>query len=107
MAVSFNICWVLETNIFLDVVPSNLRSTANSIMICLLHSIGDSISPYWVGLTADECLKNEDKDTINSLIYCSQISNYPLVFLYFIAGSLALFMTFTFNRDKKLAREID
>ena len=43
----YNTCWVLEANILLDILPSYLRSTGNSIMICVLHLIGDSLSPYW------------------------------------------------------------
>lgn len=43
----FNTCWNLQANILLDIIRPNLRSTGNAICICLLHLVGDSISPYW------------------------------------------------------------
>lgn len=103
MLVCFNLCWVLETNIFLDIIPPYLRSTGNSFMICLLHGVGDSVSPYWVGLIADKCLSIKNSNTITSLLYCTQLSNYPLVFLYFFSGTFALFTSLTFLNDKDKA----
>ena len=101
MFILFNFCWVLETNIFLDIIQPKLRSTGNSMMIFSLHLLGDSSTPYWIGLIADKCLIFKNNDTIFSSLYCTQISNYPLVFVFFFAGTFALFTSLTFKKDKK------
>ncbi|CAF1004559.1 unnamed protein product [Brachionus calyciflorus] len=101
MLVCFNLCWVLEKNIFLDIVQPNLRSTANSIIIFVLHLLGDSASPYWIGLIVDKCLRHQNQDTMNTLLHCSTLSIYPLVFLYFLSGTFSLAMSFTFLNDKQ------
>ena len=44
---SYNMCWIPLANILLDVLPARLRATGNALNICLLHLVGDSISPYW------------------------------------------------------------
>ncbi|CAF1004581.1 unnamed protein product [Brachionus calyciflorus] len=106
MLIFFNFCWVLETNIFLDIVQPRLRSTANSMMIFFLHLFGDSSSPYWIGLIADKCLDLHTKNTVLSSLYCAQLSNYPLVFVFFISGSFALFTTLSFKKDKQIASNL-
>jgi hypothetical protein len=102
----FNICWIVEANIFLDIVPSNIRSTANAIIICVLHLVGDSGSPYWVGLINDACIKSDGQvNTISSLLKCTRFSFYPLVFVSFAAAAFGLFMSRTFSYDKQKANE--
>jgi MFS family permease len=101
--VTFNTCWVIKCNIFLDIIRPNQRSTAIALIICVLHLVGDSISPYWVGLIADECLNQVDyldRYSISTLLNCTVISFYPLVFGSFLAATCALFMTITFYQDK-------
>ncbi len=102
----FNICWIVQANIFLDIVPSNIRSTANAIIICVLHLVGDSGSPYWVGLINDTCIKfNGNMNTISSLLKCTCFSFYPLIFVSFAAAAFGLFMSWTFSYDKQRASE--
>ena len=101
MIVCFNLCWVLEKNIFLDIVQPSLRSTANSLIIFVLHLFGDSASPYWIGLIVDKCLEYKNQNTMTELLFCSTLSVYPLVFLFFLSGSFSLFMSFTFLKDKQ------
>ncbi|RMZ93100.1 spinster [Brachionus plicatilis] len=101
MIVCFNLCWILEKNIFLDIVQPNLRSTANSLIIFVLHLFGDSASPYWIGLIVDKCLEYKTQNTMSQLLYCSTLSVYPLIFLYFMSGAFSLFMSFTFLNDKQ------
>lgn len=59
-----------------------------------------------VGLIADACLNksNQSKDFLSSLLYCTQMSYYPLVIVSFMASVFALFSSFTFVRDKTIAR---
>lgn len=103
----FNTCWNVEANILLDIIRPNLRSTGNAINICLLHLVGDSISPYWVGLIADSCLgKSADSKFISRELYCTEISYFPIVFITFFSAAAALFMTLTFDKDHKIAREV-
>lgn len=97
---SFNICWVIQSKIFLDIVSPGLRSTANSLIIFILHLLGDDLSPYWSGLLADWCLSQfRFKNSFSVLLYCTGVSLYPFVILAFLAGSLALFMSITFIKD--------
>jgi MFS transporter, Spinster family, sphingosine-1-phosphate transporter len=100
---TYNFGWVVQANILLDIVEPELRSTANALIICILHLLGDSNSPYWIGLIQDACLdeKKEFRNSLYYLSYCTALSFYPLVFISFIAGTLALFATLTFLYDKK------
>lgn len=101
---SFNMGWVIQAQILLDIVRPQLRSTGNALIICILHLIGDSVSPYWMGLIAEHCIDpSRRENTISNLLECTQLSFYPLVFLSFIASTLALFMTLTFYKDKENA----
>ena len=107
---SYNICWITQSYIFLDILHPRLRSTANGLIIFVLHLVGDSISPYWVGSIADACLKTQNtkshdsKSTVFELMRCSQISLYPIVFVAFFGGMFGLFMTLCFERDKVLSK---
>ena len=104
--VASNVSWVIVNFVFLDVVEPSLRSTANSLMICTIHLVGDSTSPYWIGLIADSCLdatSSASKDTYDTMLKCTQLSFYPLVFMSFAAGTCGLFMSLTFAIDKKRA----
>jgi predicted MFS family arabinose efflux permease len=100
---------ILVANILLDIVDSNRRATANSILLFFIHLFGDSFAPYWIGLINDQCIHvitrtNNNRPTTLTLLdmyICTQISLYPLVFLLFIAASLLLFSSFTFHLDKK------
>ena len=40
---TFNICWVIQSKVFLDIVHPSLRSTANSLITFSLHLVGDDI----------------------------------------------------------------
>lgn len=102
---SFNMGWVVQAQCLLDITKPNLRSTANALIICFLHLIGDSISPYWMGVIADKCIRITGGKTISSLLECTQYSYYPLVYVSFISGSFALFMTLSFQVDKQKAQE--
>jgi hypothetical protein len=106
---SYNICWITQSYIFLDILHPHLRSTANGLIIFVLHLVGDSISPYWVGSIADACLKvqqnaSQSKSTVYDLMRCSQISLYPIVFVSFFGGVFGLFMTLFFERDHVLSK---
>lgn len=101
---SFNTGWVIQAQILLDITKPNLRSTANALIICVLHLIGDSISPYWMGLIADQCINVTKENTISNLLNCTQFSYYPLVYISFLSAVLALFMTLTFSYDKENAQ---
>ena len=103
--VSYNICWITQSYIFLDILHPRLRSTANGLIIFVLHLVGDSISPYWVGSIADACLKkHEDGNAIFSLMQCTQLSLYPIVVVAFFGAVFSLFMTFTFDRDNETSK---
>jgi len=103
--VSYNICWITQSYIFLDIVHPRLRSTANGLIIFVLHLVGDSISPYWVGSIADACLAHGDKkSSVFYLMECTQISLYPIVFVAFFGGVFGLFMTLSFEKDRELSK---
>lgn len=100
---------ILVANILLDIVDSNRRATANSILLFFIHLLGDSFAPYWIGLINDQCAHVLTRSTNNwptvltllDLYYCTQTSLYPLVFLLFLAASLLLISSFTFHSDRK------
>jgi MFS family permease len=97
----FNMGWVIEANILLEIIRPNLRSTANALMIFVLHLIGDSLSPYMVGTIADFCFKKSDYDnTITILLDCAQLSFYPIVYISFLACAFGLFASLSFVNDK-------
>ena len=100
---SYNMCWITQSYIFLDIIQPRLRSTANGLIICVLHLVGDSISPYWVGSIADYCMAHEfnKSNTIFDLMRCTQLSLYPIVFVSFFGGVFGLFMTLTFEKDRR------
>jgi MFS transporter, Spinster family, sphingosine-1-phosphate transporter len=100
---TYNFGWVVQANVLLDIVEPELRSTANALIIFVLHLLGDSNSPYWIGLIQDACLDGEKefRNSLYYLSYCTALSLYPLVIVSFMAGTLALFATLTFLRDKK------
>ena len=107
VVVSYNICWITQSYLFLDLIQPRLRSTANGLTICVVRLIGDSISPYWVGTIADTCLSIEAKNnTVYQAMRCTQFSFYPLAFVSFIGGALALFISLTFNKDVERSRGI-
>lgn len=59
-----------------------------------------------VGLIADSCLnKSADGKFISRLLYCTEMSYFPIVFMTFFSAAAALFMTLTFDKDKKIASE--
>lgn len=105
--VSYNLCWIIQSYIFLDIIQPSLRSTANGMIICVLHFVGDSVSPYWVGLIADICLKNHEpnQNTVNNLLACQRLSFYPLVFVPFFGAALGLFLSLSFVKDKEKAQK--
>jgi len=93
LGVNFN--WVLIANMLLACVEPRLRSTANALSLTLLHLVGDSISPYWIGLIVDGCLgaSRSDFSTFSELFYCTQNSLYPLAIVTILAAASALFYT--------------
>lgn len=107
LTISFSLSWLSGFNIFLDVVPPSIRATALSIFFFVLHSIGDSVSPYWVGLIAEQCIKHENDNTFASLLGCTRLSYYPLVYLSFFAGAIGLFSSLSYSKDKQKALEFD
>lgn len=105
---SFNVGWVVQAQCLLDITKPSVRSTANALIICILHLIGDSVSPYWMGVIADKCIERINSvKTISNVLECTRLSYYPLVYVSFISAALALFMTFTFQRDKQNASQED
>jgi MFS family permease len=94
-------CWrVLLANILLNIIDPRLKSTATSLLLFSIHLIGDSSSPFWIGFINQECLNRFDsKNSLSNLIYCTQISLYPLVYLLFLGFSFALFSSITFIKD--------
>ena len=100
--ISFNIGWIPFANLTLDVIPSYLRSTGNSLIIMSLHLLGDSISPYWIGSIADACLNNdpERRDTLSQLFTCTRLSFYPLSYVAWASAVFFLFGSLTFHKDK-------
>ncbi len=105
---AFNSCWVIQSKIFLDIINPRLRSTANSLIIFVLHLLGDDISPYWSGLVADICLAQFPsirRNTITILVYCTEMSLYPFVLLSFLAAALALLMSLTFSTDHEESKK--
>jgi hypothetical protein len=109
---AYNMGWITFAYIFLDLVEPKRRATANGLVICVVRLMGDSISPYWVGSIADACLNANVSDessmsktvrTISGTLKCTQYSFYPLVFVSFIGGVLALSATLTFRRDREKA----
>ena len=102
LMIAFNFGWVLQAQLLLDIIEPKLRSTANSLIICLLHLAGDSLSPYWIGLIQDGCLKARPdwEDTYSYLTHCTKISLYPLTFVSFSSAVFALFSSLTYDNDK-------
>lgn len=108
---AYNIGWITFAYIFLDLIEPKLRATANGLVICVVRLIGDSISPYWVGSIADACLNNNNSNnqenavvrTVANNMKCTQYSFYPLVFVSFVGGVMALSGSFTFKRDRERA----
>jgi len=111
---AYNMGWITFAYIFLDLVEPKRRATANGLVICVVRLMGDSISPYWVGSIADACLNANVSDeqetsmgkavrTISGTLKCTQYSFYPLVFVSFVGGVLALSATLTFRRDRERA----
>jgi len=84
-----------------------IRATALSLFFFVLHSVGDSVSPYWVGLIAQKCIKAEDENTISVLLGCTRLSYYPLIYLSFLAGTLGLFSSLSFRKDKQKALDFE
>jgi len=95
--------WITFAYIFLDLIEPKLRATANGLVICVVRLLGDSISPYWVGSIADACLNDEVNfvRTVGNKMKCTQYSFYPLVFVSFVGGVMALSASLTFRKDKE------
>lgn len=103
LTISFALSWLSGFNIFLEIMHPSMRATALSSFFFILHSVGDSVSPYWVGMIAEKCIKSEHDNTIDVLLGCTRVSYYPLVYLSFAAGALGLFSSLTFQRDRQNA----
>jgi MFS family permease len=91
---------ILIANILLDIVDAKYRAISNSILLFVLHLLGDSFAPYWIGAINDECFGSVSIDSVNNQLYCTQLSLYPLVIISFMSSSFALFSTLTFDNDK-------
>lgn len=93
---------ILTAGVLLDIVDPSSRSMANSILLFVLHLVGDSLAPYWIGAVNDTCTANTSGvvDSVNKLFYCTQLSIYPLVIVVFVGAALSLFATLTFKKDR-------
>jgi MFS family permease len=94
---------ILLANIVLEIVDPKLRATANSILLVLLHVIGDASAPFWIGLINESCInKFTFKNSISNMTFCTKTSLYPLVIILAIGASASLFSTLTFYKNKLL-----
>ena len=94
---------ILLANIILEIVDPKLRATANSILLVLLHVIGDASAPFWIGLINESCInKFTFKNSISNMTFCTKTSLYPLVIILAVGASTSLFSTLTFYKNKLL-----
>lgn len=93
-------CWrVLVANVLLDIVDARRKAISNSILFFVMHLLGDSLAPVWLGVINDECYGRRSVDSFNYLAYCTRLSIYPLVVVSFVGASWALLATLTFQND--------
>ncbi|CAF0942045.1 unnamed protein product [Rotaria sordida] len=95
--------WALITDMLMYIIIPTRRSTASSILIFIMHLLGDASSPYIIGEISDFFRKGADDDLSNWVSLRNALMLTPFVAI--LGGAAFLFAAMFIIQDRRRAEE--